>query len=109
MPTIIWKTQNPAHVRCDEATEPFPWGHTYEEADVEKMKKFDWHLHRQFDSLARHLLSPIGVRVVDMSPLYLRPDAHIFGAKHDCLHYCQPGPLNLFSQLLLQLLYNHEI
>lgn len=33
----------------------------------------------------------LGMRVMDMRSLYLRPDAHVLGDKNDCLHFCEPG------------------
>ena len=44
--------------------------------------------------------------VIDMSPLYQRPDAH---ALDDCLHFCTPGPLDLFGELLMAALSNGEL
>ena len=50
-----------------------------------------------------------------MYPLYLRPDSHPgknswsdarFGG--DCLHLCIPGPLDIFSILLLHYLIDEE-
>ena len=73
-------------------------------------KKFDryhWNLEVDFDELSRNVSLEYGFEVLDMSPLYLRPDSHPGGT--DCLHFCIPGPLNLFSILLLQMLYNKEI
>jgi hypothetical protein len=50
-----------------------------------------------------------GFQLLSMEPLYLRPDAHVYGSKHDCMHYCQPGPLDLFSVLLLQMMVTGEV
>ena len=59
-----------------------------------------------------------GMKYLDMSMLFLRPDAHP-GAFNkyfhdgddfmDCLHFCMPGPYDLFPVLLLQMLFNGEI
>jgi hypothetical protein len=50
--------------------------------------------------------------VLDMEPLYQRPDAHPSSAgriANDCLHYCFPGPVShLFSRLMMQKLFNNE-
>jgi hypothetical protein len=48
------------------------------------------------------------IQVLDMYPLYLRPDAHPHVIK-DCLHYCQPGPLNLFPIILYNMLLTNQI
>jgi hypothetical protein len=42
------------------------------------------------------------VHILDLEPLYLRPDAHVGGG--DCLHMCVPGPLSIIPRLMLQLL-----
>ena len=53
--------------------------------------------------------------MLDLQPLHLRADAHpgsvpvpgdgySQGWKYDCLHMCQPGPLDLIPQLLLNLM-----
>lgn len=47
--------------------------------------------------------------IIDISPLYLRPDMHIVGSHQDCLHACEPGALNLFSNAFLQMLVNNEL
>ena len=64
--------------------------------------EFQWRLHPTFDDMSikwsqdpAHFLP-----VIDMSPLYLRPDAH----PAECLHYCTPGPRDLFATLLMQML-----
>ena len=53
-------------------------------------------------------------KILDMAPLYMRGDAHVGFAKAfrgdpDCLHYCIPGPVDLFPVLLQQMLYMGEI
>ena len=84
---------------------------------------YHWELHPSFDQMAMQFAADLGMGVIDMSPLYLRPDAHIGGTtgngyhmllageqrgaapeKMDCLHYCLPGPVDLFNVLLLQAL-----
>lgn len=120
VPTIFWKTQNPGHVFCDDFHFPIS-------AMQEKMMnltedahgwKFHWELFPQFDAIARQYFPSIGVGIIDMSPLYLRPDAHVgkLGTYHrfemkndfktDCLHYCVPGPLDIFATLLYQTLHD---
>lgn len=52
------------------------------------------------------------VRLMDMRPMWLRPDAHVGSADRshspDCLHQCVPGPLShLAPRVLLQMLQEH--
>ena len=117
-PKIIWKTQNPGHVQCQAFYHPI----THMEEQMLNLTldprgwKFRWELFPVFDDMARSFAKQEGWGVIDMSPLYLRPDAHIgrLGEFHkmgvapmeklDCLHYCLPGPVDLFSVLLLHAL-----
>jgi hypothetical protein len=119
---FIWKTQNPGHPNC--------W--TYD-TPVEKWNKpkikdeYEWYLHDDFDAmsitniknLTRHHShsqddqqgkkkeTPF-IQVMDMSPLKLRPDSHARSMR-DCLHYCMPGALNLFSVLMYNLLLTGQL
>lgn len=47
------------------------------------------------------------MKILDLSPLCYKSDAHPGG--NDFLHYCMPGPIDLFPIILLQMLYNDEI
>ena len=57
------------------------------------------------------------ISVIDMSQLYLRPDAHTGKkflllnkkAAHDCLHYCIPGPVDLFGNIILMQFYTNQL
>jgi hypothetical protein len=102
--TLLWKTQNPGHYDCNSRTEPV---NKSSDPISPGLDKYHWNAHVEFDSYVRNRSKNFGFGVVDMSPLYLRPDAH--PGNEDCLHYCMPGPLDLFSVLLLQMLYNKEI
>lgn len=103
-PMLIWKSQSPAHVGCHRWSTPYPYGFSYSDAEVAELKFKNWNLFREFDQVTRLRAARLGWRFLDMSPLYYRPDGHIRGPKDDCLHYCLPGPVNLFAQLLLHLL-----
>lgn len=106
---FLWKTQNPGHARCSLAHEPvnisqYPIPSAF---DV-----YNWNQEVVFDDFSRNHSKLLGYNVIDMSPLYLRPDAHpgkLSNGLQDCLHYCLPGPLNLFAVALMQMLYNKEI
>lgn len=101
--TFVWKTMNPGHVNCSQ-TSGGPlnedWSHHHSREDL-----YQWYLFPYQDTYAKHFVrSQMGMRVIDMSPLYYRQDAH-----SDCLHYCMPGPVDLFSVLLLNMLYTKEL
>lgn len=123
---FMWKSINPPHIHCNKYPEPtterVPFLHS-----MDPQCKWDW-----FDTYDEHARNATvadsisgsstafttasttatvgaasGPRMsyIDMSPLLYRPDAH---PKDDCLHYCAPGPLDIFPRLLLQRLYNLE-
>lgn len=80
-----------------------------------QQSEYHWNLFPTYDDMAKTFFKDIGVDIIDMYPLFLRPDGHPgkygtvhkIGDKHnvvDCLHYCTPGPLDLFSILLYHLL-----
>jgi len=68
---------------------------------------YTYDLFPTFDAMAREKLTPLGVKFVDLSPLYLRGDAHPIGQK-DCLHFCAPGPVDIFPRLLHHVLQEHS-
>jgi hypothetical protein len=120
VPTTIWKTQNPGHPGCQKTTIPIDFGRDMK-ITTELIKrsilnttcigrdKFGWCSFIEFDRFVKVRCPQVGFKILDMAPLYLRMDAHVIGKKDDCLHYCQPGPLNLFSILFLQMLANNEV
>lgn len=109
-PKFIWKTSNPGHLNCAPELKPI----TSMEQTSDSPDPYKWTLHRSFDKLAINMSLSVGINVIDMTPLYLRPDGHpghlAWDLKiGDCLHYCLPGPLNLFAILLYHiLLYNYD-
>lgn len=96
-----WMTNNPGHVHCSQ-TSGGPL--TYQYFKEQKNDKYHWLLFPMMDSLAKIEATRLGMKVIDMSPLYYRQDAH-----SDCLHFCLPGPLDLFSVLMMNMLYNKEL
>jgi hypothetical protein len=106
-PKFVWKTQNPAHHGCRTGATEKPLKNISELVVYDDKNK--WIHHRTYDSLARNFSAALGMHVIDMSPLYLRQDSHVgylaWDLKGgDCLHYCLPGALNIFSVMLMHLL-----
>jgi GDSL/SGNH-like Acyl-Esterase family found in Pmr5 and Cas1p len=109
---VVWKTNNPGHIDCPNFKEPTT------EPVVQDISKdqHGWHLFPVYDEIFRNITEESyrdrNVTILDMYPLYLRPDSHpgrnawqvrnfAFG---DCLHYCIPGALDLIPVLLSHLL-----
>jgi hypothetical protein len=111
---VLWKTINPGHYHCTNISSPTT---TYSPAGANEEDIFHWDTFPILDELASNHSRTAGIGVIDVSPLYLRGDAHpalnqlLLHKKtdHDCLHFCSPGPLALFAQLMLQMLHNKEI
>lgn len=121
---ILFKTQNPGHVGCETYNTPVlnatglitsDLMHTYNDSSQDK---YSWRLHTSTDAHVvkffidaeqrniSHKMDRAKLGVIDMSPVYLRPDGH---ALADCLHYCTPGPLDLFAIYLLTALKTGEL
>jgi hypothetical protein len=100
--TLIWKTQYPGHLNCHEHKEPI----THFKLGEPAKDRFQWNLLPLFDQMAIQYSQELDIKILDMSPLYLRPDAHPYG---DCLHFCTPGPIDLFSQMLLNMMFTKEL
>jgi hypothetical protein len=109
--TFIYKTENPGHPHCAHYTTPMKGNlNNKEEEKILLHSKFHWENSFVLDRKLIGMASELGVKVIQMNPLFLRPESHAgLSAGEDCLHYCTPGPLNLFSLLLFQALLNNEI
>ena len=99
---VLWKTINPGHEECWNATSPVP-------SFKALPNRYHWERFPVWDAMALNAnLSfrndPIGL--LDMGALYYRPDAH---PGEDCLHFCLPGPIDIVGRILLQMLENGEI
>jgi hypothetical protein len=105
--TYVWKTQNPGHFQCDKYNAPTVGSTGY--PIPANLDKYHWNSLPEYDNYIRSSLSEAryGFKILDMSPLYFRADAHTGGG--DCLHFCMPGPVDLFAILLLQMLNNGEL
>lgn len=119
-PHFVFRTMNAAHWKCKpQGLKPFTDINEYESLfyPVNPNPNWNWHLFHKFDELAKLKTAELGISVIDMAPLYLRPDGHpgtlafdllkITYGLGDCFHYCLPGPLNIFSNFLLNMLVEH--
>jgi hypothetical protein len=133
---LIWKTQNPGHVECGKYDSPttsyskgnetldiYNWN-LYEDFDrisrqhVETLAKHIKELHQTTSNSSSTTTAAAAdktdnhnedvIRLLDVSPLYLRPDAHPHFI-NDCLHFCMPGPLDLIAVLLLNMLMHENL
>lgn len=103
---ILYKTENPAHIGCSSFRKPIDDIESYKNDYKTSDFQHPWYLGAIIDKMVISQLQGIaGFDVIDVQkPLESRADAHPTG-HDDCLHYCLPGPLDLFSQLLLHKLF----
>jgi hypothetical protein len=126
---FIYKSQNPGHSPCA----PHSFADLKPTVKIPALEddQFNWRLHPEFDRIAfenikilqtidqaahqhhqqqSHTNSSIShvpfIQYMDMTPLKYRQDAH---TTRDCLHYCTPGPLDLFSILVYNKLLRGEL
>lgn len=98
----VWLTNSPGHVHCSQTSGGAINNHYIHRPDGGD--KFHWRLFPHMDAIGKAEATRLGMKVIDMSPLYYRQDAH-----SDCLHFCMPGPLDLFNVLIMNMLYNKEL
>jgi hypothetical protein len=83
-----------------EAARQFPWRR--------KLFNFNYPLMYEYDERTIRKLQAHNIPFLDMRMLYSRSDAHPYsrgrGKVTDCLHFCSPGPLDVFPSLFMRLL-----
>lgn len=108
MPIFYWNQISIGHINCHLETEPLQ-NITF--LNVQSGDQYHWKYLEKFDELARELFLANNLSYFDMTPLKYRADGHISSGEgmwnlnsykygKDCLHYCAPGPLDIFSQAL---------
>ena len=84
---MLWKTANPPHYDCKVKREPVVYGPGWKRQHEAHPRYGFWNNVEAYDEVAVERLGRSGLvsAIVDMTPLYLRGDAHRLG---DCLHSC---------------------
>jgi hypothetical protein len=88
---IVWKTQQAAGCTQNISSDIYS-GNDYNHGEFYER-----------DVYAMTVLPQHGIHIIDMRMLYYRSDAHR-SHRHDCLHFCVPGPLDVIAPLFSQLL-----
>jgi hypothetical protein len=102
---VIYKTENFGHNGCGLYEGKGPDNALNNYSALQKMNalnKYHWDREMSTEDRFIDFAHWNDVSILRMHPLYSRPDGHPGGS--DCLHYCAPGPLNIFSRLLLHYL-----
>ena len=99
----VWATQQPGGCGPGPSA-TFPTADFYRRGTT-----FNWGNFSSYDDSAKAYLPQHSIPVLDLSPLYYRPEAHTQVFEHgfralDCLHFCMPGPLDLFGVLVQRML-----
>eukprot|EP01036_Dinobryon_divergens_P023309 gene23309-31639_t len=109
--TFVWVSQSYGHLHCETFKEPIsefvPIGPEEFTAD-----KYLWRNFPHFDNMSKDLAHIHNLGLLDISMLRLRPDGHKadrIAGQEDCLHWCFPGPLDVFPIILFNKLSVGEI
>ncbi|CAI5947147.1 unnamed protein product [Closterium sp. NIES-65] len=95
---IIYRSTSPGHAHCENITAPL------KEPQDPASLPFHWGEFGRQNKLARQMVEAVGGVFMDVDPMTsLRGDGHMMPPS-DCLHYCLPGPLDVWTQLLYNML-----
>ena len=101
---FLWRTNHPGHVNCNNYLKPSQLGIDEFPQYNRSLDIYNWSGFNRWDDISVQNAISLDMQVLDVSPIYYRADAH-----SDCLHYCLPGPVDLFTILLYQKLITGEI
>jgi GDSL/SGNH-like Acyl-Esterase family found in Pmr5 and Cas1p len=104
---LAWRSNHPPHHFCQGVQEPSANDVDHYLQYNQTIDEFDWNDFSRWDYQSMDWARKLNMKILDMTPLYYRIDSHPVNG--DCLHYCLPGPIDLFSDLMLQMLYNKEL
>ncbi|GJP35596.1 hypothetical protein CLOM_g20094 [Closterium sp. NIES-68] len=99
---IIYRNTPPGHVNCTQYWEPIPRRQSPEELP------YNWGDFKRQNEMAREIVEAAGAVYLDVDAMTsLRPDGHLGKNRRykvDCLHYCLPGPIDLWTRMLYNVL-----
>ncbi|CAI5479504.1 unnamed protein product [Closterium sp. Yama58-4] len=97
---LIYRTTSPHHLNCLNHTQPIT-----ERQDGATLP-LQWVEFTEQNEMVRSIVEDAGGVFMDVEPMMaLRPDGHRGDVKKtDCLHYCQPGPQDTWSEFLYNII-----
>ena len=109
--TLIWRTTVPGHENCTEASQPLAAyapspGHMYGWDQVERQNEI---VFSTFESVMPGRLHYLDAYELSLTradrhrvqeTIHVSPTGRLEKVKHDCLHYCLPGPPDDWNMLL---------
>lgn len=112
-PRVVWRGTPASIPRCwqkhDPQTTPFEFNFTASPSLAKErgVALFGWHLFAPQNAVAQRLVEAAGHAFFDTyTQTALRPGGH-HPSRHDCVHWCLPGPPDEWTRLLL-LLWLHD-
>lgn len=98
---ILYRATVPGHANCEKIE--IPLDYPQEEADL----PYHWGSIGEQNAAAKRIVEKYGGVFLDIEPMMvLRGDGHRgyvntpAGPVHDCLHYCNPGPVDVWNRLV---------
>jgi hypothetical protein len=104
--TILLRMNAPGHQNCEHATGPLPSASSDDKAFAPyNWNRLSWEID---DVMAAAIQDAPRSMVLNTTMHRLRPDGkHIhegYGGAIDCLHSCLPGPVDMYSRILVNML-----
>lgn len=100
---IIFRNTVPGHQNCSAYSEPLT-----KQQELRDGTMYSWSKFREQNQLAKNLAELFGIVYMDVdAQTQFRADGHFGRNKkgtEDCLHYCMPGPIDTWVQLLYNML-----
>eukprot|EP00667_Euglena_gracilis_P019381 EG_transcript_20765 len=104
---LVWRTTVPGHTNCSTLTEPFPDAAAALPHTVPPVPLWNWDKFKAQNRLMLRLLrkAQLPLYVIDAYHInLLRGDGHAKSG-NDCLHYCLPGPPDVYNRALQHALF----
>ena len=99
---LIFRSTAPGHANCSGRSTPLSAPQPSEGLP------YNWHRFHAQNRMAEEEVRAVGGVFLDVEPMTgLRADGHRelnLAGRVDCLHYCEPGPVDWWAQLLLNTL-----
>ncbi|CAI5529348.1 unnamed protein product [Closterium sp. Naga37s-1] len=100
---IIWRNTPPGHANCTTYIGPI------KKRQNPEILPFHWDMFTRQNKLVRGMMHEVGAVYMDVdTATALRPDSHKGFVEErgilDCLHYCTPGPTDMWVELLADII-----
>ncbi|CAI5460142.1 unnamed protein product [Closterium sp. Yama58-4] len=100
---IIWRNTPPGHANCTTYIGPI------KKRQNPEILPFHWDMFTRQNNMVRGMMHDVGAVYMDVdTATALRPDSHKGFVEErgilDCLHYCTPGPTDMWVELLADII-----